>query len=170
MKVLIVDDNAINRKLLRVRLEGEGMETFEAVDGVEALARLKEETAGAIISDILMPRMDGYRLCQEIRKDPALANTPFIFYTSTYTSPGDGQLALDCGGDKYIKKPAPLGVLLDAIQELTEAQRSHPRPPEVAEELTVMREYNQVLVHKLEERNAKLERAREEIMRVNEEL
>ena len=68
MKVLIVDDNETNRKLLRINLEGEGIETFEAEDGVEALEKLEHERADAIISDILMPRMDGYRFCQEVRK------------------------------------------------------------------------------------------------------
>jgi len=170
MKVLIVDDNATNRKLLRVNLEGEGIQTFEASHGAEALEKLQGEGADAIISDILMPQMDGYRFCQEVRKSKRLEDTPFIFYTSTYTSAGDEQLALDCGGDRYIKKPAPANVILDALRELSDPQSLRPRPAEAPGELLVMREYNQALVRKLEERNAKLERAREEIMRVNEGL
>ena len=62
MKVLIVDDLDLNRKLLRINLEGEGIEAVEAADGIEALAALNSGSANAIISDILMPRMDGYRL------------------------------------------------------------------------------------------------------------
>lgn len=170
MKVLIVDDNETNRKLLRVNLEGEGIETISAEDGVEALSKLATERTDAIISDILMPRMDGYRLCQEVRKSKQLVDMPFIIYTSTYTSSGDEKLALDCGADRYIKKPAPLGVIMEAIRELVDPQSPRPRPVEVPEELFVMREYNDALVRKLEERNAKLERAREEIMTVNREL
>jgi signal transduction histidine kinase len=170
MKILIVDDSETNRKLLRVNLEGEGIQTCEASNGVEALARLEEEGADVIISDILMPRMDGYRLCQEVRKSKALEATPFIFYTSTYTSTGDEKLALDCGADRYIKKPAPLGVLMEAIGELIDPRSPRPRPAEMPGELLVMREYNEALVRKLEERNGKLERARAEIMRVNEGL
>ena len=60
MKILIVDDIETNRKLLRVNLEGEGIETLEATDGINALAVLQTEKADAIISDILMPLMDGY--------------------------------------------------------------------------------------------------------------
>ena len=170
MKVLIVDDIEVNRKLLRVNLDAEGIESFEVANGAEALAKMKGEKPDAIISDILMPHMDGYRLCQEVRKDQELENTLFIFYTSTYTSSGDEKLALDCGADLYIKKPAPFGVLLAALRELADPRAPRPRPVAMPEELTVMREYNEALVRKLEERNAKLERARHEIMRVKEGL
>ena len=170
MKVLIVDDNETNRKLLRVNLEGEGIQTLEAEDGVDAMAMLEKSKPDAIISDILMPRMDGYRFCQEVRKNKDLAPIPFIFYTSTYTSIGDEKLALDCGADRYIKKPAPLAVLMDAIRDLGDFHNHRPRPAEVPGELLVMREYNEALVRKLEERNAKLERARQEILRANQDL
>jgi signal transduction histidine kinase len=167
MKVLIVDDNPTNRKLLRVNLEGEGIETFEAEDGIEALLKLETEKADAIISDILMPRMDGYRLCQEVRKCTRLAGTPFIFYTSTYTSLDDEKMAIDCGADRYIKKPAPLSAILMALLELTDPHSVRPRPAELPEGLHVMREYTETLVRRLEERNGRLERARAEIMRTN---
>jgi signal transduction histidine kinase len=166
MNVLIVDDNETNRKLLRINLEGEGILTCEAADGIEALSMLEKARVDAIISDILMPKMDGYRLCQEVRKCSWLAGMPFIFYTSTYTSPGDEKLALDCGADRYIKKPAPLMALLELVNP--ESPRHHPLP--APEEMVVMREYNEALVRKLEERNAKLERARAEIMRANAQL
>jgi hypothetical protein len=167
MKVLIVDDNETNLKLLRVNLEGEGIDAIEAVDGVEALKKLETEQVDAIISDILMPRMDGYRLCQEVRKCNWLAATPFIFYTSTYTSLGDEKLAMDCGADRYLKKPAPLSMILMTLLEVNDPQAARPKYTELPEELLVMREYTEALVHKLEERNAKLERARAEIMRAN---
>jgi signal transduction histidine kinase len=170
MKILIVDDIETNRKLLRVNLECEGIETFEAADGIEALAALEREKADAIISDILMPHMDGYRLCREVRKNKGFGEVPFIFYTSTYTSPGDERLAMNCGADRYIKKPAPVAVILAAIRELSDPQRRRPTPTAQAEESLVMREYNETLVRKLEERNEKLERAREEIAMANEQL
>src|SRR6185437_14450015 len=69
MNILIVDDNPTNLKLLRAQLEGEGHAIIQAADGIEALGMLAREKVDAIISDILMPRMDGYRLCNEIRKD-----------------------------------------------------------------------------------------------------
>src|SRR5258707_9332097 len=80
--ILIVDDNPTNLKLLRAVLEAESFAVVEAADGVEALEVLKEQKVDSIISDILMPRMDGYRLCLEVRKSESHA-LPFIFYTST---------------------------------------------------------------------------------------
>jgi signal transduction histidine kinase len=170
MKVLIVDDIETNRKLLRLNLQAEGIETSEAADGVDALAALEAAQADAVISDILMPRMDGYRLCREIRDHAVLRNLPFIFYTSTYTSPGDERLALACGGDRYIKKPAPIREIVQAIRELIDPSRQRPAPIAPPDESQVMREYNEALVRKLEERNEKLELARAEIAQANEEL
>lgn len=63
MKVLVVDDVEINRRLLCAILESAGHDTFEACDGVEALAVLAHEPVDAIISDLLMPNMDGFNLC-----------------------------------------------------------------------------------------------------------
>jgi len=122
MKVLIVDDIETNRKLLRVNFESEGIETCEATDGIEALSALQHEKADVVISDILMPHMDGYALCQKVRKDDRFEDLPFIFYTSTYTSPGDEKLALDCGADRYIRKPSPVGEIITAIRELSHPQ------------------------------------------------
>src|SRR5688500_14575911 len=106
MNILIVDDNPTNLKLLRAQLEAEGHAVAQAHDGVEALELLDRHGIDGIISDILMPRMDGYRLCYEVRKHFRYGSVPFIFYTSTYNSPGDESLALSFGGDRYIRKPA----------------------------------------------------------------
>ena len=67
MNLLIVDDTPTNLKLLRAQLEAEGHAVFEAHDGVDALALLERQRVDVVISDILMPRLDGYRLCHEIR-------------------------------------------------------------------------------------------------------
>ncbi len=155
---------------MRVNLEAEGIETCEAADGIEALSALERERADAIISDILMPHMDGYQLCQKVRKNDRFGDMPFIFYTSTYTSPGDEKLAIDCGADRYIKKPAPVGEIMSAIRELSDPGRQRVKSGLVVEESLVMREYNEALVRKLEERNDMLEKARAEIALANEEL
>src|ERR1700722_18471938 len=93
MNIVIVDDVPINRKLLRACFEADGHTTLEASDGVDALQMLACETVDAVLSDILMPRMDGYRLCHEIRSNERLRDLPIVIYTATYTSPGDEQLA-----------------------------------------------------------------------------
>ena len=69
MKLLIVDDREIDLTLLRAQLEAEGHAVVDAANGVEALEALDRERLDGIVSDILMPRMDGYRLCVEVRKN-----------------------------------------------------------------------------------------------------
>jgi two-component system, sensor histidine kinase and response regulator len=170
MNVLIVDDIGTNRRLLRAILEAEGIKTCEASDGLEALNALQYGKIDAIISDILMPRMDGYQLCQKVRRDERFEDLPFIFYTSTYISPADEKLAMNCGADRYIRKPSQVGIIIRAIRELTDPQWRRPKSASMADESLVMREYNEVLVRKLEERNQKLEQAHAEIALANQEL
>ena len=155
MNVLIVDDHPANRKLVRVQLEAEGFSVVEAADGVEALAVLAREPLDAVISDILMPRMDGYRLCREVRKDPALQELRFILYSSTYTSPSDVQLSGTVGADQFIAKPAPIAAILAALQ--ISAGGRTPRPSDLPDEETILEQYNAVLVAKLEEKNTALQ-------------
>src|SRR5665811_763335 len=133
MNLLIVDDHLTNLKLLRAQLETEGHTVFEAHDGVDALALLERQRVDAVISDILMPRMDGYRLCHEIRKHARLRDLPIIIYTVTYTSPGDETLALDMGADKYLKKPASAETLVAALHEVGAQPHAAPRPDALRE-------------------------------------
>src|SRR6185503_21300188 len=121
--ILIVDDCPANRKLLRAVLEAEGLNTLEAADGVEALAALDREPIDAIISDILMPNMDGYRLCYEVRANKRFCHLPFIVYTTTYTSPSDEKTGLDLGADKFLRKPAQAREIVAAFRALKERPR-----------------------------------------------
>jgi len=176
--ILIVDDLVINRKLLRVTLEAAGHTTLEAADGVEALQILAREAVDAIISDILMPNMDGFQLCLEIRKNDRFRALPFIFYTSTYTSPDDMKLAQAVGADKYLTKPAPAVAILEALREAIEKKSARPAiaAPAIGDS-SVLKQYTQALVHKLEEKNTelhdtveKLQRAHERILELNSGL
>jgi PAS domain S-box-containing protein len=164
MNVLIVDDVASNRKLVRANLEAEGFQTFQASDGVEALEILEREKIDIIISDILMPRMDGYRLCHEIRHHERFSGIPIIFHTSTYTSPSDEKVALEFGGDKFLRKPTPAKELLAAVREVT----SKPAAPRASfalpgKELELVKKYSQQLVSKLEHKNEELTQLTEEL-------
>src|SRR6267142_367129 len=124
MKLLIVDDNPINLKLLHAQLEAEGHAVLDAADGVEALRVLERKPVDAVISDILMPNMDGYKLCLEIRKNDRFKSLPFIFYTSTYNSPQDRKLARSVGADHNIHKPALVSVILEAVRETSRKVRA----------------------------------------------
>jgi len=158
MKFLIVDDIAINRMVLRVAFEAEGHTAFEAADGIEALGLLVREKVDAVLSDILMPRMDGYRLCHEIRTNIQLRDLPIVIYTSTYTSQSDENLARSVGADRYLKKPAPFQTVLTALHEAIAMPRTTPRP-EAQQQVEVLKEYSDLLVAKLEQRNIELAEA-----------
>jgi two-component system, cell cycle sensor histidine kinase and response regulator CckA len=169
MKVLIVDDTPTNLRLLRAVLEGENFEVVEAADGVQALAILERETVDAVISDILMPNMDGYRFCHEVRRSERLHHLPFIIYSSTYNSPADEKLALDMGADKYIKKPAPIKEITTALDEIIRrGPRARPAPMPPQKELNLAKLYNETLVNKLEQKNLELSE-QTEALRASEE-
>ncbi len=178
MNLLIVDDYAGNRKLLRAQLESEGHAIVEAANGVEALAALEESAFDAVISDILMPNMDGFRLCREIRSSEKHQAMPLVLYTSTYNSPGDRQLADTVGADCYVLKPAPTAVILKAVEDAsTRARsRSYAGGP-THDEAYVLKQYNEALVRKLEDTNAELTQTLEalhqahgQILKMNREL
>lgn len=171
MKLLIVDDHAINLKLLRAQLEAEGHAVLEAANGVEALQVLGREGVDAVISDILMPNMDGFRLCHEIRTSDKFHDLPFILYTSTYNSPEDRQLAQIVGADRYVVKPSPPRVLFDAVREAVQKTRDSIRPPLPAHgETYVLKHYSEALVTKLEEKNVELQGALERLQAANAEI
>jgi PAS domain S-box-containing protein len=157
MNVLIVDDLALNLAVLRAMLEADDFTVFEASDGRQALAVLEEAPIDAIVSDILMPHMDGYRLCREVRGHPRFRTLPFLFYTATYTSESDQKLSLGLGADRFLRKPVNRDALLAVLKEVTAAPRPAFGPtPNPREELGLMKEYSQCLVTKLEQKNAAL--------------
>ncbi|MBV8544041.1 MAG: PAS domain S-box protein, partial [Acidobacteria bacterium] len=157
LNILIVDDQPINLKLLRAELEAEGHTVFEGSNGEEGLAVLDQQQIDIIISDILMPVMDGYRFCNEVRRSERHRNIPFIVYTSTYLSPSDEKLSLDLGADSYVRKPASLAEIRQTIANVHSSPR---RQPTVFFESTdVLKEYNAGLVAKLEKKNVELTNA-----------
>jgi signal transduction histidine kinase len=158
MRILVVDDIQINRKLLCAMLEGAGHETVEAVDGLDALVKLAGEKIDALISDILMPNMDGYGLCNEVRKSASLSALPFIMYSSTYTTKSDRELAKSMGADDCLVKPASEATILKALDAAVLASTArHPRSPASAlDQTTVRMKYSAALGNKLEEKNTEL--------------
>lgn len=171
MEILIVDDGPANLRLLRAVLESDDHAVHEANDGIEALEILEKEKIELIISDILMPRMDGYRLCGEVKKSRRFRNIPFVFYTATYTSPSDRKLCLDLGADKYLVKPAPSEEILAIVQEVTSRKtRKAKTPISRADAETITKEYNESLVYKLEEKNIALTEANAELVATRNRL
>jgi signal transduction histidine kinase len=175
LKFLIADDSPRNLKLLRAGLEAEGHKVVEAANGAEALAALDRESLDAVISDILMPSMDGFRLCHEVRRsDKNYRDIPLILYTATYDSPADRALANTVGADRYILKPAPAALLVSAVEDILAKSAARPKTPPGVDDTYVLERYNAALVHKLESRNdelhaslAKLQTAHEHIVELN---
>src|SRR5207244_1223312 len=105
-RVLIVDDKEENLYYLNALLRGNGCEVIPARHGAEALAKARQSPPDVVISDLLMPVMDGYTLLRHWKADARLKRVPFIVYTATYTEPKDEELALNLGADAFILKPS----------------------------------------------------------------
>ncbi len=171
LSILIVEDSELDRRLLRETLARHGFFPMEAADGVEAMAILNREKVDVIIADILMPNMDGFTLCQNIRKSEKLKSIPVLMYTATYKSANDENLAFMMGASKFLLKPASEEILIAALRELTSEIHLSSAPKRSApDDLVVMRRYNSVLIAKLEKRNLDLERAQETLLRTNDDL
>lgn len=158
-RVLVVDDIEQNRYLLRVLLEGNHFQVDCASDGAEALALAGSALPDLVITDILMPVMDGFSLCRIWKQDARLKQVPLMFYTATYTDANDEQYAYSLGGDAFLIKPAEPEELLATIGRLLAARESAlPRlaPGQGSE---VLQQYNAVLIRKLEQKLDQLEAA-----------
>lgn len=169
LRVLVVDDTPSDRKLVRRKLEDQGFEVAEAGDGVEALGLLRRQAFHAVVSDILMPRLDGYRLCAEVRRDADLSGVKYVLHTSSYTSPADERLAYRFGADAFLRKPARAQELAAAIREESRRLREAVKPAAEAEQMEVLHQYSDALVRKLEQKNVELEETARQLKLVNQE-
>lgn len=168
--VLIVDDLDANRYLLKSLLEGEGWEVRTAENGREALALARAHPPDLVVSDILMPVMDGYALCRAWKLDETLRHIPFVFYTATYTEPRDERFALDLGADRFLIKPQEPEALIRVLNDLLAARKTAPAGPAkpLGEEMEFFRRYNDVLFSKLEKKMSDLEQANRDLAALEE--
>jgi PAS domain S-box-containing protein len=158
--ILVVDDRAENRYLLRSLLQASGFEVTEAQHGVEALQLARRQTPDIVVSDLLMPIMDGYTLLRHWKADPMLRQVPFVVYTATYTGPQDQALAMQLGADAFIIKPAEPPAFLAKVRQVIE--HAHLETPQRTrdpgqDEVLILKSYNEVLITKLENKLAELE-------------
>ena len=116
-RILVVDDTPTNRRLVISLLSYEGHELLEASDGVEGLQRAQAERPDLVISDVLMPTMDGYEFVRRLRSDPELANVAVIFYTAHYLEPESLELARRCRVARILAKPCDSAQMLAAVSE-----------------------------------------------------
>jgi signal transduction histidine kinase/DNA-binding response OmpR family regulator len=178
MKTLIVDDNDVNLYLLRSLLVGNGHSVIEASNGEKALEELQGNAFDLIISDILMPGMDGFSFCREVKKHPDWLKIPFIFYTATYTGPQDEEFSREIGADRFVIKPCEPDELLRIIEDTVRkaATMDAAKPVTDKNEEDILKLYNQRLVRKLEQKMLEAEqevgarREAEEALRRSESL
>src|SRR5512141_2693777 len=120
LKVLIVDDVQENLMLLEEVLQENGYCPILAKNGLDALGQLEAQEVHLIVADAMMPKMDGFQLCKEVRARESSAKIPFVIYTGNYVDGADQDFARSIGVDRYVVKYAGLGSLVEAINELTE--------------------------------------------------
>ncbi len=159
-RILIVDDKEENRYYLKALLQGHDHQVDSARHGAEALVLARQSPPDIVISDLLMPVMDGYTLLQHWKADPGLKAIPFVVYTATYTEAEDEQLALDLGADAFILKPTePEDFIkrIQAVQSKPPAAGARPADPGRSDETDLLKVYSQTLIRKLEKKSLELE-------------
>ncbi len=165
-RIMIVDDVAQNLYMLQTLLAGNGYDVVTARNGKEALDSARQGPPDLIISDILMPVMDGFTLCRLWKQDTRLAHIPFVVYTATYTEPADERFALSLGADLFIVKPVETDVFLSHIKDALSRygeQGVRGTPVEPTSETSYLRDYNEVLIRKLEDKLSQLENANRDL-------
>jgi two-component system cell cycle sensor histidine kinase/response regulator CckA len=166
VKILSVDDHPDNLYLIEAAARVCGHEVVNAHHGIEGLRELESQPFDVIVSDILMPEMDGFRFCREVKTREDLKHIPFVFYTATYTGPKDRELGLSLGASRFIVKPQDPVEFIQILEEVfTEAAAGKLPSPAMPspEEHDYLRAYNQRLIAKLERKIKQLESLSKEL-------
>ena len=130
--VLVADDDALQRRVTAIRFRRQGFRVREAVDGEEALEKALAEPPEAIVSDVLMPRLDGFRLCQTVRETPALSHIPVVLVSERAVQDADARMAVAAGATAYVPRSS---ACQEAIDEVIAALEGNTPPPPAAKDL-----------------------------------
>src|SRR5262245_46516901 len=114
LTILVIEDHPDQRDLLAIVLRREGYHVVTAGNGIEAMEKLQKENVQIALSDIMMPKMDGFELIKTIRGDPALKGIYMILITARIQE-GDRVRGLDLGADDYIQKPFSFPAFTPAV-------------------------------------------------------
>ncbi len=126
--VLVVDDDPVILKLLEVNFEMEGFAVLLAHDGEEGVALTRRQRPDIVVSDIMMPRMSGLELVEELKGDPATSDIPILLLTAKAQT-ADVRAGVDAGADDYITKPFEPLELVERVNRLVDARESRPSRP-----------------------------------------
>lgn len=160
MNILVAEDTENSRIFLCDYLEGMGYEVISAENGKLALDLLQSNPVDLVISDILMPELDGFELCQQIKSNPNTSNVAVIFYTATYTEEQDKQLGLSFGASRYLIKPYEPDMLIKEIEAVLHENSS---PDGIRAPGTDLENaYRKVISNKLSKKLAELDKEKAE--------
>jgi two-component system, cell cycle response regulator DivK len=120
-RVLVVEDNAVNRRLVQFLLKSRGYEVWEATNAPEAFAMLAERQPDVILMDIQLPVMDGLTATRKLKADPATRDIPVVAVTS-YAMKGDEAVALEAGCSAYVTKPIDKTLFLETVARMLEGR------------------------------------------------
>ncbi len=154
--VLIVEDVPDILKLLEETLKFKGYRTVTAHNGHEALETIQRERPLLVITDIMMPKLDGFGLVHRLRINPETREIPVIFLTATYIALEDKAFALNIGATRFIEKPVNFEKFLNTIEELI-TQGTHVMPP-LMSEVEFYEGYRERLEKKLNQKTAQIAR------------
>jgi CheY-like chemotaxis protein len=127
--ILVVEDVPNILELLEVTLGFKGYPTITARNGQEALERIEQERPALVITDILMPKLDGFALVHRLRNDPRTNSIPIIFLSATYVTPEDKSFAMSLGAVRFLEKPVDTeDFLLTVAEVLTTGPSTVPKP------------------------------------------
>jgi len=116
-KILLVEDEPDLAATVQLRLEMQGYEVSHAADGQEALNKARAEVPDLIILDIMLPKMDGYKVCRMLKFDEKYRKIPVMMF-SARAQEKDKQTAMECGADDYLIKPFEPNILFGKVKEL----------------------------------------------------
>jgi CheY-like chemotaxis protein len=156
--ILVVEDIPNILDLLTVTLQFKGYPVVTATNGQEALAAIQQERPALIITDILMPKMDGYTLMQTLRTDLKTSQIPIIVLSATYVSPEDKSFALKLGAVRFMEKPIDTGDFLLTVAEVLLMGTGAMPPPISQREFYIG--YRDRLEEKLSHKNAQIARTK----------
>lgn len=162
MKILVVDDMVESRNFLEDLIKYMGYDVAAAENGRQALDLLMKESFDLVISDILMPVMDGYQLCKAIKSDTNLNRIPVMFLTATYTEEQDQELAERMGAGMFVRKPIEAPRLIGLVDQMLGSDAGAgtavtPEPTETDGEMEILDLYSQRLIRQLEKKMVELE-------------
>jgi DNA-binding response OmpR family regulator len=153
MRILVVDDSNPHRRMLTVVFGGAGHDVITASDGEAALTILNTEHVDAVVSDVRMPKMDGFQLCRTIRSDSRWSMLPFIFYSSVFIGRPAQDLGRDIGATAYIDAkdvaPAEVARQLEALVRRAQREEYGERLTRLVDDAEFARRYHQVVLEAL---------------------